>query len=291
MTDFIKYSRLYFAFSGILILASIVFLSLWGLRFGIDFTGGTLLEVEFIKERPAISDLRKTISEKIQSDFTLQEVGEKGVILRAKEISEETHQKIIESLGGKEKVREKRFEMIGPSIGRELKKEAITALAFGFLFIIVYIAFAFRRVSRPVSSFKYGLAALIALFHDILITCGIFAFLGRFFNIEVNTPFAAALLTILGYSINDTIVVFDRCRENLIKSEGGFKEILNRSLSQSIARSLFTSLSTLLVLFAVLLWGGETLFSFSLALIVGIILGTYSSIFIAAPILFRFYKK
>ncbi|MCD6094913.1 protein translocase subunit SecF [bacterium] len=291
MTDFIKYSRLYFAFSGILILASIVFLSLWGLRFGIDFTGGTLLEVEFIKERPAISDLRKTISEKIQSDFTLQEVGEKGVILRAKEISEETHQKIIESLGGEEKVREKRFEMIGPSIGRELKKEAITALAFGFLFIIVYIAFAFRRVSRPVSSFKYGLAALIALFHDILITCGIFAFLGRFFNIEVNTPFAAALLTILGYSINDTIVVFDRCRENLIKSEGGFKEILNRSLSQSIARSLFTSLSTLLVLFAVLLWGGETLFSFSLALIVGIILGTYSSIFIAAPILFRFYKK
>ena len=291
MIDFIKYSRLYFVFSGILILTSIVFLSLWGLRFGIDFTGGTLLEVEFIKERPAISDLRKTISEKIQSDFTLQEVGEKGVILRAKEISEETHQKIIESLGGEEKVREKRFEMIGPSIGRELKKGAITALVLGFLFIIVYIAFAFRRVSRPVPSFKYGLAALIALFHDILITCGIFAFLGRFFNIEVNTPFAAALLTILGYSINDTIVIFDRCRENLIKSEGGFKEILNRSLSQSIARSLFTSLSTLLVLFAVLFLGGETLFSFSLALIVGIILGTYSSIFIATPILFRFYKR
>jgi preprotein translocase subunit SecF len=289
--DFIRYSKLYFIFSGILILISIVFLSLWGLKIGIDFTGGSLLEVEFQNQTPSVGELREALSKEIEGDFTLQEVGDKGVILRTKEISEENHQKMMETLRSQGEVEEKRFEMIGPVIGGELQKNTIVAIMLAFVFITIYIAVAFHRISRVVPSWQYSIAALIALFHDILITCGVFVFLGKFFNIEVNVPFAAALLTILGYSINDTIVIFDRCRENLIKGGGDFKEILNKSLMETIPRSLFTSLTTLIVLFAILFWGGETLFSFVLTLIIGIILGTYSSIFIATPLLFKFSKE
>lgn len=289
--DFIKHSKIYFIFSGILILISIVFLSLWGLKIGIDFTGGSLLEVEFQNQTPSVGELREALSKEIEGDFTLQEVGDKGVILRTKEISEENHQKMMETLRSQGEVEEKRFEMIGPVIGGELQKNTIVAIMLAFVFITIYIAVAFHRISRVVPSWQYSIAALIALFHDILITCGVFVFLGKFFNIEVNVPFAAALLTILGYSINDTIVIFDRCRENLIKGGGDFKEILNKSLMETIPRSLFTSLTTLIVLFAILFWGGETLFSFVLTLIIGIILGTYSSIFIATPLLFKFSKE
>lgn len=288
--DFLKYSKLYFIFSGILILLSIAGLLLWGLKWGIDFTGGSLLEIEFTESRPATSELRKIISQEITGDFTLQEVGEKGITLRAKELPEEKHQKIIEVLGGEEKIKEIKFEMVGSAIGEELKNSMVKTVVAGLIFIAFYIAMAFRQVSRPVSSFKYGIAALIGLFHNILITCGVFAFLGEFLNINVNVPFVAALLTILGYSINDTIVVFDRCRENLIKTSGDFKDILNNSLNQTLARSLFTSLTTLLVLFALLFWGGETIFSFVLALIIGIAVGAYSSIFIVTPLLFAFSK-
>ena len=289
--DFIRHSKLYFIISGMLIVASVVFLFVWGLKFGIDFTGGSLLEADFTGSRPAIGEMRETISKEIEGDFTLQETGEKGIVLRAKEISNEQHQKIIEVLGGKEEIKEKRFEMIGPVIGGELKKDTIVAILLAFVFIAFYVAWAFRKVSKPVSSFKYGIAALVALFHDILITCGVFVLLGKFLGMEVNVPFAAALLTILGYSINDTIVVFDRSRENLIRRAGEFKDILNRSLSSVIARSLFTSLTTLLVLFAILFFGGATLSSFVLALIIGIALGTYSSIFVATPLLFWFSKR
>jgi preprotein translocase subunit SecF len=264
---------------------------LWGLKIGIDFTGGSLLEVEFQNQTPSVEELREALSKEIEGDFTLQEVGDKGVILRTKEISEENHQKMMETLRSQGEVEEKRFEMIGPVIGGELQKNTIVAIILAFVFITIYIAVAFHRISRVVPSWQYSIAALIALFHDILITCGVFVFLGKFFNIEVNVPFAAALLTILGYSINDTIVVFDRCRENLIKGGGDFKEILNKSLMETIPRSLFTSLTTLIVLSAILFWGGETLFSFVLTLIIGIILGTYSSIFIATPLLFKFSKE
>lgn len=288
--DFLKYSKLYFIFSGTLVLLSIVFLFTWGLKWGIDFTGGALLEMEFSQNRSVVSDLRKTISEVLTSDFTLQEVGEKGIVLRSKDIPDDKRPQIIEALGGEDKVKEIRFEMVGSVIGDELKKDTAVALIVGLIFIALYIAMAFKQVSRPVSSFKYGLAALIALFHDILITCGAFVVLGKFFNVEVNVPFAAALLTILGYSINDTIVVFDRCRENLIKASGEFKDILNKSLSQTLARSLFTSLTTLLPLFAILFLGGETIRSFVLALVIGIGFGTYSSIFVATVLVFKFSK-
>lgn len=289
--NFLRYSKFYFVFSIVLILFSVVALSVWGLKIGIDFSGGTLFEIKYIKDRPEIVDLRKDIDEIILGEFTLQEVGEQEIILRMKEISDEQRQKIIESLGSKDDYSIEEEKKISPIIGGELKKSTARAIILAFIFITLYVAWAFRRVSQPVSSFKYGMAALIALFHDVLITCGIFAVLGEFFNMEINVPFAAALLTILGYSINDTIVVFDRCRENLIRSRKEFKDILNLSLSQIVVRSLFTSVTTLLVLFSIYFFGGATLSSFVLTLIIGIILGTYSSIFIATPLIFIFSKK
>lgn len=288
--NIVKYSKVYFVFSGFLILASVIFLAIWGLKFGVDFTGGSLLEVDFIGERPSVLELREEIKPKLDTDFNLQEVGEKGIILRAKNITEEQHQEIILIFGGEEKVIEKRFEMIGSVVGKELRKSTIVALILAFFFITIYVAAAFRKVSKPIPSWQYGIAALIALFHDILITCGVFAVLGKFWGIEVNVAFAAALLTILGYSINDTIVIFDRVREHLIKENDIFGNIVNISLTETFARSLFTSVTTLLPLLAILFFGGETLFPFVLALIIGIILGTYSSIFVAPPVLYSWMR-
>jgi len=151
--------------------------------------------------------------------------------------------------------------------------------------IIIYISAAFRKVSKPVASWKYGVAAIIALIHDILFSLGVFAVLGHFYGVEINTPFIAAILTVLGYSVSDTIIVFDRIRENLPKSHEDFENTVNRSVNQTLVRSINTSCSAILALLAVLLFGGTTIKDFALALIVGIFVGTYSSIFVASPVL------
>ena len=291
MIRFLKYSKLYFIFSGLLIVLSIVFLFMWGLKFGVDFTGGSLLEVEFISQRPEISELRKIADKNLEGDFSLQEVGSKGVILRAKNISEDQHQKIIEDLGGEEKVTESRFEMIGSVVGRELRKNTVVAVIFASFLITIYVAAAFRQISKPIPSWQYGIAAILALLHDVLITCGFFALFGKLWGMEVNVPFVAAILTILGYSVSDTIIIFDRCRENLIKSRGeDYKETLDLSLNETLVRSLFTAFTTLLPLIAMIFLGGETLLPFVLALTIGIIIGSYSSICVAPPLLFYWYK-
>lgn len=183
-------------------------------------------------------------------------------------------------------IEEKRFDSIGPVIGGELKNSAIWATIIALIAIVLYIGWAFRKVSRPVSSFKYGIAATIALFHDVIITLGIFSVLGHFYNVEIGVSFVAAILAILGYSVNDTIIVFDRTRENLLKSGiDDFEEVVNKSVNETMVRSLNTSFTTLLVLFALYLFGGETIKYFIVALLVGIAFGTYSSIFIASPLL------
>ena len=290
MIRFLKYSKFYLAFSFILIFLSIVFLFLWGLKFGVDFTGGSLLEIEFKEKRPAVSELRSKIKEELKTEFSLQEIGEKGVIIRAKNISEDQHQKILKSLGGKDKVIEKRFEMIGAVVGRELKKSTLIAVIVACVLITFYVAISFKKVSRPVSSFYYGIAAILALIHDVLITTGFFALFGKVWGMEVNVPFVAAILTILGYSVSDTIIVFDKTRENLIKREGEFEKIVDISLNETFIRCLFTSFTTLLPLFAMIFLGGQTLLPFVLALTVGIIVGSYSSICIAPPLLYYWYR-
>jgi len=207
-------------------------------------------------------------------------------------VAEESHQQILNGLnalvaeaGEDASLAELRFDSIGPVIGQELRDKSIKAVFIVLLAITIYIAWAFRRVSYPISSWKYGIIAVIALAHDVLIVLGLFVFLGRYLNVEINVAFVAAILTILGYSVNDTIVVFDRVRENLARAAGDFETIVGRSVRQTLTRSINTSLTTLLVLATIYIFGGATVKYFTLALMAGIFVGTYSSIFIASPLL------
>lgn len=296
---FTRHRKIYFAFSGLVILVSLVFLVVFGLRPGIDFTGGSILEIEYLKERPSNQEILESLANLDLGSVYVQPTGEKGVILRMKNIDESTHQKIINELDireariengeliiGEESIlEEKRFESIGPTIGQELKQKTKIVIGLVLLAIVIYIALAFRKIQRPLRSWQYGIASVLALFHDILIPLGVFSVLGRFYGVEISIPVITALLAVLGYSVNNTVVVFDRIRENLLKRGGFFEEIIDRSLNQTLARQINTSLTTLFVVLAVFLFGGETLKYFALALILGVVAGTYSSIFLAGSLL------
>jgi len=289
--SFIKYRKIYFLFSGILVLASLAFLASFGLRLGIDFVGGSLLEVKFVEARLTSEEIKTELKGFDLGEIIIQPTGEMGVIIRTKATDVETRELIIHQLKEGSELVVMRNDLIGPVIGRELKESAKIMAILAILAIMIYIAIAFRRVSRPVASWQYGTASLVALFHDILITLGVFSLLGYFHNIEVTIPIATALLVILGYSINDSVVIFDRIRENIIKKTGAtYEETVNISLNQTLGRSVITSLTTLIVLFAIFFFGGITLRYFALALIVGITLGTYSSIFLASPLLVSWFK-
>ena len=268
-------------------------LAVWGLKLGIDFTGGSLLEVEFVGVRPENSAILEKLNEAGIESAVVQPTGENGAILRFKDIGEETHQDILFSLSKLGEVQEKRFDSIGPTIGKELRRNSLWAIAFVLLMIVLYIAYVFRGVSRLLSSWKYGVAAVIALFHDIIIPTGLFAYLGKFHGVEVDTLFVTALLTILGFSVHDTIVVFDRIRERLGKSGGreNFDDVVEQSIRSTIGRSINTSLTVFLVMLALYFWGGDSTRFFSLAIIVGVFFGTYSSIFIASALLVSWNKR
>jgi len=282
--------KIFLPISGLLVTLSIIALSFWGLNFGIDFTGGSLLEVEFGEFKPTIIEIQSSLAE-VGLDNTIVQPTEDSYIIRFKESNDKIHYESVLSLktlaNSKEgaSFKELRFDSIGPSVGKELKSKSFNASLIALLMIILYISFSFRKVSLPVASWKYGVASIIALAHDVIITLGLFAVLGHFYGTEINTPFIAAILTILGYSINDTIVVFDRIRDNLPKSKENFSDTVNLSLNQTLGRSLSTSFTTLLALAAIYFFGGNTIKDFSLALMIGIFLGTFSSIFIASPML------
>lgn len=284
--DFLKYRKIYFTFSGILIVGSLLCLFIFGLNLGIDFTGGSILEVHYQDERPSSQSIKEKLSDLDLGSIYIQSVEEKGALIRMKDISEETHQAVFQKLSEGNEIEERRFESIGPVIGQELKQKTKILIVIALFSIVLYIAFAFRRLQRPLKSWQYGLASLAALFHDVLIPIGVFSILGKFYGVQITIPVIAALLTVLGYSINNTVVVFDRIRENLIRTVGGnFTETVNKSLNQTLTRCLNTSLTTLLVLLAIFFFGGITLKYFALVLIIGITAGTYSSIFLASPLL------
>jgi preprotein translocase subunit SecF len=286
--NFLKYRKVYFIFSSIIVLTCFCFLIAFGLKPGIDFTGGSILELEYKEERPASSEIQKKLADLNLGEFYIQPSNEKAIILRLKDINEETHQKILEKLGELEKLNELRFETIGPVIGRELKEKTKIVIILAILAIVFYIALAFRKISRPVSSWQYGLTSLFLLSHNILIPLGVFSVLGKFYGIQITIPVITALLTVVGYTINDVVVVYDRIRENLLKTRnlaGGFEEITNWAINQTLTRQINTSLTTLFPLFFIFFFGGETLKYFALTLILGITAGTYSSIFLASPIL------
>lgn len=290
MKQLIQKRKYFYAFSMAITIASIVMLSMWGLKLGIDFRGGTLLEVSWsegkMPEKSAIQEMLTTVP-RVES-LVVQISGDRNTLIRYASSDETTNEAVFAELKKTdEKIDLIRSEFIGASVSESIKKNAIIALILAVIGIILYIAWAFRGVSRPVSSWHYGFQATVALAHDIIITLGVFSFLGKFYGIEVGAPFIAALLTILGYSVNDTIVVYDRIRENLIRSGGkeDFEEVVNRSLNQTIARSFNTSFTVIIVLIAISIFGGESIRSFAVALLVGVSAGTYSSIYIATALL------
>jgi len=285
----INHRKIFFFISSILIIGSILALIFYGLNLGIDFTGGSLIEGRF-ENRPEIDQIKQNLSNFDLGEIVVQPTGDNSVLIRIKDINESVHQEILNSLEG---FKELRFESVGPVIGQELKKKSLYSIIVALIAILIFVALAFRKVSFIVKSYKYGILAIIALFHDILIVLGVFAVLGQFLNVEIGVPFVAALLAILGYSVNDSIVVFDRIRENLLISEHreDIDKLVGKSLKQTLVRSLNTSLTTLLVLLAVLFFGGSTIQYFVLALIIGIIAGTYSSLFIASPLLVEWEKR
>ncbi|MDD4412785.1 MAG: protein translocase subunit SecF [Patescibacteria group bacterium] len=297
MYRIIQKRKLWFTISSTLIVASIVAYAMWGLNLGIDFTGGSLMEVKYTQSAPDIEKIRQELEKIDIKSLSIQPTSDSGIILRFQNTEEEKHQAVKEKMSalglaidGKNTLEENRFEAVGPSVGKELARNARVSILVVILAIIAYVAWAFRKVSRPVASWKYGLAAVIALLHDVIIVIGVFSVLGHFYGIEVNSAFVAALLTVLGYSVNDTIVVFDRIRERLPKSDQDFEGTINTSLNQTLMRSLYTSTTVLLVLLSIIIWGGASIKYFAVALFVGIFFGTYSSIFLASPILLWFQK-
>lgn len=290
--DIIAWRKLFYAVSGFLVFMSVVVLVLWGLPLGIDFTGGSLMELEFATSAPPQQQVRNQLAAFQLGDVQIQQTGEKGMILRMRDMDEEMHQQALAALREIDSnLMEKRFVSIGPTIGSELKRKAVWALVIVLVMIIAYIAVAFRHVSYPISSWKYGVVAIIALIHDVTIPTGLFVYLGKFHGVEINALFISALLTILGFSVHDTIVVFDRVRENLRKHTGvHFEETVNLSIRETVTRSINTSLTLLFVLLTLFFLGGESTKYFSLALIVGTIVGVYSSIFIASPLLVTWQK-
>jgi len=284
--NIIKHRKIYYIISGTLILASISSIIVWRLNLGMDFKGGSLIEIQFQDQRPNTAKIKESLKDLNLGDINVQPTGSKGVILRTKDLDETTHQIVLEKIKNLGKFEEKRFDSIGPVIGEELKYRAFYAIAAVLVMIVIYIAWAFRKVSRPIASWKYGICALIALFHDTFIPTGVFVVLGHFKGMEIDLLFVTGLLTVLGFSVHDTIVVFDRIRENLKKGAGhNFEDTVNLSVKQTFIRSINTSLTVFLTLLAIYIFGGETIKNFALLLMIGILFGTYSSIFIASPLL------
>lgn len=288
--EILKYKKIFFWFSGLLVALSIFSVFYYGFNLGIDFTGGSVLE---FKTEESIDDLKVDLEKQNIGNFSLRN-SEGGFILRTETLSEAEKDSLVSNLS--ENIFLERFSTIGPTLGNELKSKALMALILVIIIVILFIAYSFRHVSNPVSSWKYGFATIIALAHDIIITVGLFTLFGNYFGLEINALFMTALLVILGYSINDTIVVFDRVRDNLNqldqnKREKEFNNVLNNSFKQTIVRSFNTSFTTLISLVVLYFIGVESIKDFILALIIGIISGTYSSIFLAVPLLSVLKRK
>jgi preprotein translocase subunit SecF len=283
----IRNKTIYISISVVLVILSFVSLATFGLSLGIDFTGGTALELRYAETRPRPQVVAELLSAEGFTNTVVQPVGDENITIKVRELTAVEQQKVIDiaqanglypaELVGK--------SMIGPSVGDELKKKAIISIILVLLAIICFIAYAFRKVSKPVSSWKYGLVAIVALLHDIIIPSGIFAFFGYRMGLQVDTLFVVALLTILAVSVSDTIVVFDRIRENLQKQKGmDFRQLVGKSIGETGQRSFNTSFASLLVLLSLVFFGPASTQIFALVLALGVFFGTYSSIFLASPL-------
>lgn len=290
MINLMKYKFIYFFISLLVILPGLYSLGRYGLRLSIDFTGGALLEIHNTKINLSSDNakLKKIYSEEKVDLVLMQQTNSGSFLLRSKPVDAKLKENILNKIktefGPTDEVR---FENVGPVIGKELTEKAIQSVVLASIAIVLYIAYAFREIPKPYSPWKFGMAAVVALIHDVLVVVGVFSILGHWWGVEVDALFVTAILTVIGFSVHDTIVVFDRVRENLRRTAGktSFEEVVNESLVQTLGRSLNTSLTVLLVLLSLILFGGETIRWFVVALFVGIFSGTYSSIFNAAPLL------
>ncbi|MBP9715167.1 MAG: protein translocase subunit SecF [Candidatus Pacebacteria bacterium] len=288
----IKHKKIFLSISVGLVILSIISMVSFGFKVGIDFKGGALTEVVYDTIRPTQEELNLSLESLGYGNILLQPTGELGYIVKSRDLSEVEHTKLLNTLGeeGKAPLKEVSFNSVGPSVGKELTRKAIFALIMVSLAIILFIAYAFRKVSEPVSSWKYGFIAIVTLLHDVIIPTGLFVIFSHYFGVELDTLFVVAVLTILGLSVSDTIVIFDRIRENLrLNKENriamAFNDIVGKSLEQSFVRSISTSLTVILALIALVLFGPVSTKYFALMLTAGMFFGTYSSIFLASPLL------
>lgn len=292
MFSFVKNRRIFYILSIVLTVASLTCIFVFGLKFGIDFTGGSVLTIEYQQAAPSLEQVREALKDSGLGDFSVQKEGVKGIILKSNFLNEQNNQQILQQLEGLGNLTEgsQSFQSVGPVVGKEFRGKTKVFVILSLLIILIYIAISFRKISRPVKSYIYSVTSIVALIHDVLVPLGVFAVLGRLYGIEVTVPIITALLTVFGYSINDTVVVFDRVRENLLRSRGeSLDAIVDKSLHQTLTRSINTVLTVLIVLFAIFFLGGATLRYFSLALILGVSLGAYSSIFLATPLVLSYF--
>jgi preprotein translocase subunit SecF len=288
----IKYRKIFFTLSAILLALSFYAIFTYGFNFSIDFKGGTITEVRYAGVRPEKATIEESVSALDLGGFSVRPSQDDRYIIRTKELTQDERSSIIGALSvGGETPTIERQNTIGPVAGSELQSKAVKAVLVVILMIVLFITFAFRKVSRPVSSWKYGLATIVALAHDVIIPTGVFVFLGHVAGVEIDLLFITGLLAILGYSVHDTIVVFDRVRENLHHSKNeSFEDVVGKSVKQTFGRSINTSLTIFITLMALYHFGALATKDFALLLITGIIVGTYSSIFVASPLLVTFQK-
>lgn len=288
MLNIVDKKNWYFAFSLLLIIPGAISLLLWGLNLSIDFTGGTRITLNYPEtvNQKTVDGVKKSFAKENLEVVSLQQSG-KQVLVRTKPMNEKQDAKVLQELQKNTgQVKQEQFETIGPVIGKEITANAFNSISIASLLIVLYIAWAFRGVRKPMSSWRFGVCAIIALLHDALVLLGIFSLLGHFFHVEIDSLFVTAVLTVIGFSVHDTIVVFDRIRENLRRNiTAPFPQVVNDSILQTFVRSLNTSLTAMLVLFTLLIFGGETIKWFVVAMLIGIASGTYSSIFNASQML------
>ena len=292
MLDLNKNLPYFFILPAVLAVLALVALGLWGLKPSVDLAGGSLLQVTFDQQRPTVEQIQQTLTPLGIGTVLVQPTGQQDYTLSARTLTVAEKDSVESALGTLGPLQEDQFTSISPSIGADLLDKGLISLGLVVVCIILFIAFAFRKVSKPVASWKYGVVAIVTLLFDVLVPVGVFAMLGHLWGAEVDSLFIVALLTILGISINDKIVVFDRIRENLqhAAGRGAFADIVSRSIRQTLARSINTSLTVVIMLLALYILGPATTQVFALTLTVGMIIGTYSSIFFASPLLVQWEK-
>lgn len=283
----IKNRKIFIGVSSFLVIISLASIAIFGLPLGIDFKGGTLVDVSYNQSRPSVEVINQALSQNPKLSLaTVSPEGETDINIKTQDLTEQERQDLFYLLSSTGEITINSYTSIGPSVGKELATKMVTAIIFVSLIIIIFIAYTFRNVSKPVKSWKYGVIAIVTLLHDIIIPAGIFSIIALFYNVEVNTLFVVALLTVIGLSISDTIVVFDRVRENLKNNKySTFAETVGQSLNQVYLRSINTSVTTIIVLISLSIFGPSNTRVFALMMTAGMICGTYSSIFLASPLL------